>query len=57
MKTAKEVLAQYGRCCIRLQELNDCVYSKEEGDDPVERGRREKDHLRGQMISLEWLFE
>lgn len=58
MKTAKEVLEQYGKCCVSIARVEEAEYS----DDEVGSKNRMIDHktlkyLEGQKTSLEWLFE
>ncbi len=58
MRTPKEILEQYGKCCVSEHLLtHDRLYSAEEADTHRKKDDFKLESIRGQKISLEWMFE
>lgn len=61
MKTSKQILEQYGKCCVSEFRLSENEHYGEESNKKLEefkyRDAMKLQSIRGQKISLEWLLE
>jgi len=59
MKTSKEILGLYGKCCVTeyvFEEITDYQAGKQ-GEKMMRQDRMKLENIKGQKKAIEWLFE